>query len=454
MAARLSPARGRREARERGPAGRANDVEWRPFAGGRGRCGARYGRAMLWPARANVSWRQLPARRADCRLALPAGAVGARCAGSFVDLDARSTRPCARRRLPRSPPPPPRRGPPPQRCRPPPPASSPSAAKLEELPPGAEAPALPRPPPPRPSAPTAPPPPPPPSTSRPARLRLSLQLPCTTASRNRVLLRLETVAGGRGGAGAGRGWAPLARRRTRTRRAGVLTRLWGRPRVAARCSPAQLPPRQPLRALPRQRPHAAPRGRRAAAGRAAAERAHSPGYRDDNAYWVGASDVMYEGDFRWSDGFPFRYTNWFPGWEQHKHFAQQPNDDGTSQLDCVELRRVFALPSAGVRLAHSFMWNDMHCQARNFFVCERPRVGEAAEEAGPADCNRSLTLSRDVPRTTVVSPGFPHRYPDNVECATLVTAPPGYRLVIDFEELVLEDEADKNYLTISRFVLV
>jgi hypothetical protein len=35
----------------------------------------------------------------------------------------------------------------------------------------------------------------------------------------------------------------------------------------------------------------------------------SPGYRDQNAYWVGASDKTYEGDFRWSDGLPFSYTS-------------------------------------------------------------------------------------------------------------------------------------------------
>lgn len=36
---------------------------------------------------------------------------------------------------------------------------------------------------------------------------------------------------------------------------------------------------------------------------------HSPGYRDHNAYWIGASDKTHEGDFRWSDGLLFSYTS-------------------------------------------------------------------------------------------------------------------------------------------------
>lgn len=35
----------------------------------------------------------------------------------------------------------------------------------------------------------------------------------------------------------------------------------------------------------------------------------SPGYSDENAYWVGGSDKSYEGDFRWSDGLLFQYTS-------------------------------------------------------------------------------------------------------------------------------------------------
>lgn len=56
------------------------------------------------------------------------------------------------------------------------------------------------------------------------------------------------------------------------------------------------------------------------------------------------------------------------------------------------------------------------------------------------DCNKSVQLNSEHPKINVWSPGFPNPYPDNVNCFTLITAPPTYRIIIDFEELVLEDE--------------
>ncbi|KAG8296090.1 hypothetical protein J6590_065077 [Homalodisca vitripennis] len=55
-------------------------------------------------------------------------------------------------------------------------------------------------------------------------------------------------------------------------------------------------------------------------------------------------------------------------------------------------------------------------------------------------CNRTVTLTAEQPRASVTSPGFPRTYPDNIECHTTVLAPHGYRLVVDFDELILEDE--------------
>ncbi|XP_055617633.1 uncharacterized protein LOC129762992 isoform X3 [Toxorhynchites rutilus septentrionalis] len=170
----------------------------------------------------------------------------------------------------------------------------------------------------------------------------------------------------------------------------------------------------------------------------------SPGYRDDNAYWVGASDRVLEGDYRWSDNLPFTYSNWFPGWIQQGNYNRQPNDDGLSGQDCVEIRRQFQTPpgtSATMSpLAPSYMWNDRDCESRNFFLCERVGVEDALEKTWHDECNKTITLTMDRPKATIWSPGFPRPYPDNVNCLTMITAPPGYRIVLDFEELVLENE--------------
>ncbi|XP_062537723.1 uncharacterized protein LOC134206060 isoform X2 [Armigeres subalbatus] len=170
----------------------------------------------------------------------------------------------------------------------------------------------------------------------------------------------------------------------------------------------------------------------------------SPGYRDGNAYWIGASDRVLEGDFRWSDNLPFTYSNWFPGWIQKENYNRQPNDDGLSGQDCVEIRRQFQIPpgtsSSASPLAQSYMWNDRDCEARNFFLCERLAVEEPLEKTWHDDCNKTISLTVDRPKATIWSPGFPRPYPDNVNCLTMITAPPGYRIVVDFEELVLENE--------------
>ncbi|XP_071057498.1 uncharacterized protein [Onthophagus taurus] len=172
---------------------------------------------------------------------------------------------------------------------------------------------------------------------------------------------------------------------------------------------------------------------------------NSPGYRDYNAYWIGASDKMHEGDFHWTDGLPFSFTNWFSGWPQHSNYNRQPNDDGLSDQDCVEIRRVYLLPSATPKLTAGFMWNDRDCATPNYFFCEKLQNDEPLEESWPPDCNKSIILSRQQQRAVVSSPGFPRQYPDNADCYTDVTAPKGYRLVLDFEELVLENEPICSY---------
>ncbi|KAG8239952.1 hypothetical protein J437_LFUL017198 [Ladona fulva] len=228
-------------------------------------------------------------------------------------------------------------------------------------------------------------------------------------------------------------------------------------------------------------------------------------------------------------------TDWFPGWASHGHYNRQPNDDGLSGQDCVELRRAYQLPAApppasyahrlpkfpprtrstwptpplrkplgeGVppnRLSATYAWNDRDCSAGNYYVCERevPSLSgggtkgkgigggresqspgaeeedaggdEEGEDTSPGiggrnhNCNRKIRLggvekkvssraeegkgSSEVAEVLiassstaiVTSPNFPAPYPDDVHCDTLVTAPSGFRLLLEFEELVLEDE--------------
>ncbi|XP_024085463.1 uncharacterized protein LOC106663479 isoform X2 [Cimex lectularius] len=176
---------------------------------------------------------------------------------------------------------------------------------------------------------------------------------------------------------------------------------------------------------------------------------NSPSYRDENSYWVGATDDRVEGDFQWSDSLPFTYTNWFPGWHGGE-VNQQPNDDGLSDQDCVELRRLYKLPgfSRASDLAETFMWNDRDCKHDNLYICERLVSGErmlTKEELKGAECNRTIILTSEDPRTTVTSPEFPRPYPDETVCLVKIETPLFFTILLEFEELVLEHEPTCSY---------
>ncbi|ENN79783.1 hypothetical protein YQE_03839, partial [Dendroctonus ponderosae] len=140
-----------------------------------------------------------------------------------------------------------------------------------------------------------------------------------------------------------------------------------------------------------------------------------------------------------------QFSNWFPGWPQHQHYNKQPNDDGLSEQDCVEVRRTYTLPSTSVSLAPGFMWNDRDCATLNYFICEKLQNDEPLDEIWSPDCNRTLRLSRQAPRAAISSPGFPRQYPDNADCDTNIISPSGYRIILDFDELVIENEPSCSY---------
>lgn len=60
-------------------------------------------------------------------------------------------------------------------------------------------------------------------------------------------------------------------------------------------------------------------------------------------------------------------------------------------------------------------------------------------------------MSKDKVKTTFTSPDFPRSYPDNVNCFTFFVAPVGYRLLVEFEELVLEAESVCSYDYLEMF---
>lgn len=127
------------------------------------------------------------------------------------------------------------------------------------------------------------------------------------------------------------------------------------------------------------------------------------------------------------------------------------------------------------------MWNDRDCSTGNFFICERPLIDggffdfssnsfvsdflrfsffrlsitiinlEPARSFEKDDCNKTIYLSQDKTRTTLSSPGFPRFYSDNLNCVSLVLAPAGYRILIEFEELSIEHEPQCSYDYLEMF---
>ncbi|KAL7030062.1 hypothetical protein ACKWTF_006501 [Chironomus riparius] len=184
---------------------------------------------------------------------------------------------------------------------------------------------------------------------------------------------------------------------------------------------------------------------------------NSAHYNEHVSYWIGATDKYFEGDFRWTDGQQFSFTKWFPGWQEHGNYNRQPNDDGLSEQDCVEIRKFYHRPSTSgissttTSLTESFMWNDRDCATRNFFLCERPLIDEPVGTLETEDCNKTIHLTRDNMKMSITSPGYPRYYSDNINCFTFITAIPGFRIFIEFEEMVLENEPQCSYDFVEMF---
>uniref|UniRef100_A0A914W1N4 C-type lectin domain-containing protein n=1 Tax=Plectus sambesii TaxID=2011161 RepID=A0A914W1N4_9BILA len=71
----------------------------------------------------------------------------------------------------------------------------------------------------------------------------------------------------------------------------------------------------------------------------------SPGVHYQDAFWLGANDLPVAGQFQWTDGTAFTYTNWY---------RNQPNKDN----DCVL-----------VEIRFNSKWITADCGKPHFFVC-------------------------------------------------------------------------------------
>jgi hypothetical protein len=64
----------------------------------------------------------------------------------------------------------------------------------------------------------------------------------------------------------------------------------------------------------------------------------------------------------------------------------------------------------------------------------------SADYEADYSCNRTIQLnpmSETVLKVT--SPAYPSSYPDNIVCTTMIETVPGYRIVLSFDEFVLEE---------------
>ena len=75
---------------------------------------------------------------------------------------------------------------------------------------------------------------------------------------------------------------------------------------------------------------------------------------DSERIWLGLSDSMVEGKFRWASGAILLYSNWNKG---------EPNDYGRDGEDCTQMFK-------------DGKWNDVHCNNVDLkFICKIPRKG-------------------------------------------------------------------------------
>ncbi len=68
-----------------------------------------------------------------------------------------------------------------------------------------------------------------------------------------------------------------------------------------------------------------------------------------------------------------------------------------------------------------------------FFAARLPHVETE-------QCDHKIMLNENNERAVISSPNFPNHYPDNKNCLVSLSAPSSHKIVIVFEEFVLEEE--------------
>ncbi|XP_065145803.1 galactose-specific lectin nattectin-like [Paramisgurnus dabryanus] len=73
----------------------------------------------------------------------------------------------------------------------------------------------------------------------------------------------------------------------------------------------------------------------------------------DTLAWIGGQDGEIEGQWLWSDGSQFHFTNWCPG--------EPNNNKHNSPENCLELNQ-----------GNNHCWNDIPCSYTMSYICAKP----------------------------------------------------------------------------------
>ncbi|CAC5357383.1 unnamed protein product [Mytilus coruscus] len=160
---------------------------------------------------------------------------------------------------------------------------------------------------------------------------------------------------------------------------------------------------------------------------------------ESDAFWIGANDALTENHFQWVNGHPVEFEYWFPGWHGNGHLNKQPSDDGFSNEDCVEIRRIFHNLNKGTSVAEHFFWNDRKCNTRNPYICQISKFDDDQSTVLPPTVQSYMFyLNSSQPDVMIKSPGFPEHYPMLSDINYTIIVPTGYNVAVRFNHFNIE----------------